>query len=141
MEFVPGKPDLLLDGAHNRASVERLAEGLARHFAGRRLGVVFAAAADKDLGGMMAALVDRLPAAPVVFTKAASPRAAEPADLAALYAKAGGRGAETAATPAQAIALAARRAGPQALVVVTGSLYLVGQIEAMIRTGDGNVQC
>ncbi len=34
MELVRGQPEFLLDGAHNHASMERLADGVARHFPG-----------------------------------------------------------------------------------------------------------
>jgi dihydrofolate synthase/folylpolyglutamate synthase len=132
MEFVPGRPPLVLDGAHNRASVERLAEALARHFPGRLLAVVFAAAADKDLRGMMAALAGKMPDVPVVFTRTESPRAADPNDLAAEFAQAGGRGAATAADARSAIEAAAQSAGPDGLVVACGSLYLVGEVKQRI---------
>ncbi|MGB2797644.1 MAG: folylpolyglutamate synthase/dihydrofolate synthase family protein, partial [Phycisphaerae bacterium] len=86
MELVPGRPDLLLDGAHNRASMERLMESLAQHFPGRPLVFVFASAADKDIDGMLAILAQKGGGAPVVFTRTDNPRAAAPADLAARFA-------------------------------------------------------
>ncbi len=132
MEHVAGAPEMILDGAHNQASVERLAEGLARHFPGRRLVVVFGAAADKDLGGMMAALADRLPEAALVFTRSNNPRSADPANLAALFAAHGGRDAETAPDAASALQAATRLAETDALVVVTGSLYLVGEVQRLV---------
>jgi len=130
MEHVPGPPEMVLDGAHNSASMERLAEGLARHFPGRRQVVVFGAAADKDIAGMLAALVERWPGAAVVFTRTATPRAADPADLAARFAGQGGGAAEVAPDAAAALAAAARLAGRDGLVVVCGSLYLVGEVKA-----------
>ena len=144
MEFVTGGvaracgwagstgPDLVLDGAHNRASVERLVEALLRHFYGRRMAVVFAAAADKDLDGMVAALAEKMPGVAVVFTRSANPRAAEPDDLAARFARAGGRGGETAADARSAIEDAAAHVGPEGLVVVCGSLYLVGEVKKYV---------
>jgi dihydrofolate synthase / folylpolyglutamate synthase len=132
MEYVLDRPDVLLDGAHNRASVERLAEGLAAHFPGQRLVVVFGAAADKDLDGMMAALVEKLPEATVIFTRTDNPRAADPADLAARFAKAGGAAAQTVADAAAALKTAGGLAGPTGLVVVCGSLYLVGEVKRLL---------
>ena len=135
MEHVPGTPEVILDGAHNQASVERLAEGLARHFPGRRLVVVFGAAADKDLDGMMAALAERMPEAALVFTKSNNPRSADPANLASLFAGHGGRDAQTAPAVAAALQAASRLAEPDALVVVTGSLYLVGEVKQLLAAG------
>jgi len=129
MERVAGPPEMVLDGAHNRASVERLAEGLARHFPGRRQVVVFGAAADKDVDGMLAALVEKWPGAAVVFTRTTSPRAADPADLASQFTRAGGSRAQTAPDAASALKAAGAMAGRDGLVVVCGSLYLVGEVK------------
>ena len=127
MELVPGRPDTLLDGAHNRASMERLMEGLAQHFPGRPLVFVFASAADKDIDGMLAVLAEKGGGAPVVFTRTDNPRAAAPADLAARFAGCGGQGAETAPDSRAALAAARQRTPEGGMVVVCGSLYLVGE--------------
>jgi len=143
MEFMPGErghglqaprgtPDILLDGAHNRASMERLAEGVSRHFPGRRLVVVFASAADKDIDGMLAVLAERIRGTPVVFTRTDNPRAADPADLASRFAALGGQGADTAADVPAALGRAAALALPDGLVVACGSLYLVGEIKTNV---------
>ena len=131
MELLPGRPDVLLDGAHNRASLERLLEGLAQHFPGRALVFVFASAADKDIDGMLAVLAEKGGGAPVVFTKMQNPRAADPADLAARFAACGGRGAETALDTEAALAAARKKAPQGGLVVVCGSLYLVGEVKTL----------
>ena len=137
MELVHGRPDLLLDGAHNRASMERLMESLAQHFPGRPLVLVFASAADKDIDGMLAVLAQKGGGAPAVFTRTDNPRAAAPADLAARFAACGGRGAETAPDTVAAIEAARRLAPLDGLVVVCGSLYLVGEAK---KTGSRHNQ-
>ena len=134
MELVPGRPDMLLDGAHNRASMERLMEGLAQHFPGRPRVFVFASAADKDIDGMLAVLAQTGGGAPIVFTRTDNPRAAAPADLAAQFVARGGRDAQTAPDTASALAAARRKAPPDGLVVVCGSLYLVGEVKAMLAS-------
>jgi len=133
MHYVPGEPATLLDGAHNRASMERLLEALAAHFPNRRLAFVFGAAADKDVDGMLVVLAGRPEGTAVVFTRTNNPRAAEPDDLTARYAELGGGAvaagdAATAAAPAEAVRRAAGEAGGDGLVVVCGSLYLVGEV-------------
>jgi dihydrofolate synthase/folylpolyglutamate synthase len=129
MEYVAKRPAMILDGAHNRASLEVLAAALHRHFPGRRMAILFGAAADKDLDGMMAAFVEKMPDVPVIFTLAASPRAADPSDLAARYARAGGKGAVAVADLASALAAAQQKVPPDGLIVVCGSLYLVGELK------------
>ena len=129
MEHLPGPPEMILDGAHNRASMERLVEGLAQHFPGRRLVVVFAAAADKDIDGMLAVLAERMRGSPIVFTRTDNPRAADPADLASRFAAIGGQEAEMVADVPTALRRAATLAAPGGLIVACGSLYLVGEIK------------
>ncbi|MBE3069903.1 MAG: bifunctional folylpolyglutamate synthase/dihydrofolate synthase [Planctomycetes bacterium] len=135
MEHRPGPPETVLDGAHNRASIERLAEALGRHFPGRRPVVVFGSAADKDVDGMLAAVVERMPGAAVLFARSQNPRAADAADLAARFVACGGGGAETFGDVASALAAAARRAAGGGLVVVCGSLYLVGEARGLLAAG------
>jgi dihydrofolate synthase / folylpolyglutamate synthase len=136
MELVRGKFDVLLDGAHNRASLECLTEGVAQHFPGRPVVAVFAAAGDKDLDGMMAALVKGMPGAPVIFTRTDTARAADPADLAERFAKAGGAGAKTAPDAPTALRAAASLAGAEGLIVVCGSLYLVGEVKRLLAANS-----
>jgi dihydrofolate synthase/folylpolyglutamate synthase len=133
MEYVSGRPDMLLDGAHNRASMERLLEGLAQHFPGWRTVLVFACAADKDVDGMLAALAQKAAQMPVVFTKTASPRSADPANLAERFASLGIAGARTAPDVAAALETAKGLAGPAGFIVVAGSLYLVGEAKQLLQ--------
>jgi len=140
MEWLQGRPDWLLDGAHNRASMERLTEGLSRHFPGRPMVFVFASAADKDVDGMLTVLAERAGDAPVVFTRTDNPRAADPADLAARFGRFGGEACETTANVSAAIAAARRLAGTEKLVVVCGSLYLVGEAKRILETGERGAQ-
>jgi dihydrofolate synthase/folylpolyglutamate synthase len=135
MEYVPTRPPTILDGAHNRASMERLAEALSRHFPGRQAAVVFGAAADKDVAGMLAVLAERMAGRPVVFTRTSNPRASEPGDLVAAFRGAGGGEAAAADDLAQALRLAAAAAGQDGLVVVCGSLYLVGEAKEYFGAG------
>jgi dihydrofolate synthase/folylpolyglutamate synthase len=137
MELLPAAPDVLLDGAHNRASVERLMEGLGAHFPGRRLVFVFAAAADKDIDGMLEVLARAAGGADIVLTRSNNPRAADPADLAARFARAAGHGGQVVPDVAAALRAARGLAAPDALVVVTGSLYLVGEAKQEML----NIQC
>ena len=134
MEYVPGRPDLLLDGAHNRASMERLFEAVSRHFAGRRIVVVFGSAADKDVDGMLAVLAGLN--VPLVFTRTDNPRAASPADLRERFERLGGEEAEAIPDARAALRTAGEKAGPDGLVLVCGSLYLVGEVKGLLASAD-----
>lgn len=123
---------VLLDGAHNPPAARRLAAelraGPATTPAGRRV-LVLGVSADKDVDGIVGGLSgvgDQL-----VLTRAPDARAAPPGRLrqAVRRAHAGLRRpppCEAAATVPDALRRAAELAGPHGLVVVTGSLYLVG---------------
>jgi dihydrofolate synthase/folylpolyglutamate synthase len=122
LEWVPGQPPVLLDGAHNPDGARALAAALAQ-LAGRTpYGLIFGCARDKDAAGMLRQLLGR--AAGVWTAAAAEPRATPPDALAAIIRRLGRR-AEPAASVASA--LAAARAGGTRLVVVAGSLRVVAE--------------
>ena len=129
LEVVPWQGRrVLLDGAHNPAGAQALAQALRPLLAasGRaQLPIIFGAAEDKDLGGVAAELLPL--ASRVILTRAAlSPRAADPAQLAALFP---GVPLELTQTPAEA--LAALRPEEE-LVLACGSLYLLGELRPLL---------
>ncbi|HUD72306.1 MAG TPA: folylpolyglutamate synthase/dihydrofolate synthase family protein [Dongiaceae bacterium] len=121
----PGGPDLLLDGAHNPAGCAILANYLVQHQSARRRVLLFAAMRDKPAAEMLRAL--RPAADALVLTSLAPPRGAVPGELAAA-ARAAGFAPEVIADRTEALARARAAAGPGGLVVVCGSLYLVGDV-------------
>jgi dihydrofolate synthase/folylpolyglutamate synthase len=117
--------DLLIDGAHNPAGARALAAYLSEVYA-RPLPMVVGIMADKHAEAMVAALAPA--ASHLAFTAANTPRAARPADLAALAARfAPDRPVVSFDQPADAIRYAAGFGSP---VVVAGSLYLAGEVRA-----------
>jgi len=116
---------LILDGAHNQDGMRKLVRSLRMLLRGERPVVVFGAMADKDLGLVFDEL-RRLDAAHVVFTAApsAGARAMRPGALAAAWAAP----AEQVPNPREALARARDLAGPDGWVLVTGSLYLIGEV-------------
>lgn len=117
-------PRVILDGAHNPAAARSLAQALKRErLAGRRY-LVTGIMADKDGHAILGSL---LPLAhTVIFTRPRYFRAAEPQDLARWAAP---YPLEVLLEPevSQAVRRARDLAGPQDQVVVTGSLYTVGE--------------
>lgn len=128
LQAVPGRPRLLLDGAHNPAG----ARALAAHLAGERPYVLlFGAMQDKDVRALAAPLLAR--AQQVVLTRPRLPRAASPAQLLARARGLGGGPRHLEPSVARAVRLARRLAGPDGLVVAAGSLFLVGEVLGLLE--------
>lgn len=121
---------VLLDGAHNPDGARALATAL--HDLGvERPTIVFGAMRDKRVGAVLGALAPLAPR--FIFTAVDDPHALGPAELAAAWRRVGGGAAETATTPQDAMAMA-----DADLVVVAGSLYLVGAVRGMITGRAGS---
>jgi len=129
LELIPGVPDLLLDGAHNPAGCATLAAYLAEHQAGRSVTLVFAAMRDKPAAEMLDILCPL--AHKVILTGLPVRRGAPPGTLLRLAAE---RHSEAAQAPSveEALRLALDGAPPGALVVISGSLYLVGEVKRIL---------
>jgi dihydrofolate synthase/folylpolyglutamate synthase len=130
LERMAERPAIYLDGAHNPASAAVLAEALRELKAGyRRLVLVIGILKDKDHRGILERL---LPLADrVVATRPAYDRAMTADALAAEVRRVHGDVA-AAATVADALARAREDAGENDLIVVTGSLYTVGDARALL---------
>jgi len=127
LEWIPGRPPLLLDGAHNPGGGRALAEHL------RTRGpfvLLFGVMADKDVAELARVLFPLARA--VVLTKPRGGRAASPEEI-ARRAGAWGARAHREAVPGRALHLARRLATGGAPVVVAGSLFLVGEVIAILK--------
>jgi dihydrofolate synthase/folylpolyglutamate synthase len=138
LEVVPQDPRVLLDGAHNPAAALTLAQNLKSARQNGRLILVMGVMADKDVDAILARLLPL--AQTVIFTQPQYFRAAAPRDLAR---RAQPFGLEILQTPkvATAIQQAQSLAGPQDHIVVTGSLYTVGEAKEYfmnLRGGPGD---
>jgi len=127
-----GRPRLLLDGAHNPAGVAAVASYL-RARRGPRPVMMFGATSGKPLDrllGPLAGLVDG-----VVFTRPPVERGLDPQEVAAatsgLF-----EPVEAIPDPAEALNRAGRLAGSDRYVLVTGSLYLVGEVLGLLTAED-----
>jgi len=118
LEHVSPNPDIILDGAHNPAGARALARYLERFYRDRKLWLIFGAMRDKaveEIAGILFPL-----AAELIFTAPQSSRALRPEALCEIA----GRG-HAADSIEEALRLAA--AGPGDAVVITGSLFLIGE--------------
>ncbi len=134
LEKAGDRPRIVLDGAHNKDSVLKMIDGLKRHFRYSDLVVVFGSMADKDVEGMIAELKNE--ATSMVVTKASHPRALDPARIAGML---DSWGNEVFLEPdvERAISKAKSLADAEDLILVTGSLYLVGEARRYLFGGAG----
>jgi len=129
LQSVGERPLTLIDGAHNPDGAAALAEALGELVGDRPLTLVLSILDDKDAAGMLRALLPLAERA--VFTRAANPRALSPATLESLARQlAGERELDVAveADPRRALERAREAAGPDGMVVATGSIYLVADL-------------
>lgn len=126
VEVVGKEPTIVLDGAHNPEAAHALSETLATAFAGGSPRVFVLATLDPRDPAEFIADVGIGAGDYVVATPVNSPRSVTPERIAEA-ATAAGATAETAPDAEAAIERAETLAGVEGLVVVTGSLYVVGE--------------
>jgi dihydrofolate synthase/folylpolyglutamate synthase len=129
-ERFSGAPELVLDGAHNPAGVEVLCAALDEAFAGRAVHLVFGVFGDKAWAPMARRLFTRC--ARLYLAPVGSPRGLSPEALAPLAHELGVP-AEVFPSAEAALAQARAVAPPDAVVVVAGSLFLLGQLRPLAR--------
>lgn len=122
LEWIEGTPAVVLDGAHNPDGAAALAAEMRRLAAGRRIHLVFAVMRDKDWAPMAQSLAEI--ACDVTVTHVFPPRGEAPDRLAAFFEKS--LPVRTIADPAVAVARAIAEAGDDDIVLVAGSLFLIG---------------
>ena len=124
MQVVSQAPLIVVDGAHNPEAIRELARSIRNDFRYRRLILVIGVMEDKDVGKILKGI---LPIANYVFyTRPAYYRSASPERLMKVGSTLGKPGE---IVPGISIALdkAREMAGPTDLILVTGSLFTVGE--------------
>ena len=123
-QIVRQRPRVVLDGAHNVASVRRLVGNIKTYFPDRRVLLVFGTSCDKDIPGM----IDELPSLSphVIVTQASHPRAAPPPILVQQFAR-HSITPEVEQTVTQAISRALSLADKTDVICVAGSLFVVAE--------------
>ena len=128
-ELFPGRPDILVDGAHNLAGVRALVGYVRAIYGDRRMAVVTAVMRDKravDMAVELGAL------GPLLIVDVDNPRCTPATELAAAAGRYGL--AATAATSIEAALDEGRKlVGADGLVVAAGSLYLAGPVRRFLR--------
>jgi dihydrofolate synthase/folylpolyglutamate synthase len=127
LETVQRRPLVLLDGAHNIEGVTALAEHI-KKIIGRRVVLVFAAMEDKDLRAMTRILFPI--ASMVVLTRVPYKRSATPEALLAAAPPFKGPVFLEPDTR-KAVETALSISGGRTLVVIAGSLFLIGEVKRL----------
>jgi dihydrofolate synthase/folylpolyglutamate synthase len=134
LEVVHRDPLVVVDGAHNDDSAEKLAAALPAVFSYRRLILVLGVSADKDLDAIAAALVPA--AAAVIVTRSSHPRSAAPEALAAAVRPYLAGTLTLTSDVDAALEGALALAGPDDLVCITGSLFVAAAARARFGLGE-----
>lgn len=131
--FEEGGHTLLLDGAHNPAGASALRAYL-DEFVGAKVTMVFGAMREKALGEIGPVLFPS--AERLVLTEPRSPRAATVQELLrAVPTQDPPRSVALAPSVSDALTLARAQTPRGGTIVVTGSLYLVGEVKALLAAG------
>ncbi|MGA2256397.1 MAG: Mur ligase family protein [Thermoguttaceae bacterium] len=132
VQVLSRRPAVVLDAAHNVASVEALVETLRESFFAARRLLIFATTQDKDVRGMLACLLDHFD--DVYFTRySKNSRAVPPEELQQVAEGLTGRRWPAFADSAAAWKAARESAMANDLVCITGSFFLAAEMGPMIR--------
>ncbi|MCK4998739.1 MAG: bifunctional folylpolyglutamate synthase/dihydrofolate synthase [Anaerohalosphaera sp.] len=131
MEIIKNDPRIIVDAAHNAASIKALIQAIGQHVPYDSMVMIFGCNSDKDVHGMLTEL--QYGADKVIFTRSNSPKAVYPQDLADMYTEICGKMYQTAMTLREAVRIAENAVAREDLICVTGSFYLVGQAKQQFQ--------
>jgi dihydrofolate synthase / folylpolyglutamate synthase len=123
-QVLDSSPTVILDGAHNPGAAETMVNTVKKRFQNKRIVLVLGIMADKDIPLMLKIFARA--ADEVVLSRPGYARAADPQTLLAAR-PASFPPAEIKVPLAEAIELARTKAGAEGVVVITGSLFTVGE--------------
>ncbi len=123
-------PPVVVDSAHNIDSAKCLSQALDDYFPGLPVILVFGVSADKDVKGILKALLPKV--RKVITSQSIHPRAMDAKELLA-YVKQNDVHAEAIVPIEDAIQTALNEAGEEALVLITGSVFVAAAGRAVWR--------
>jgi dihydrofolate synthase/folylpolyglutamate synthase len=137
VEVVSRRPTVVIDAAHNWESARALVATLGADFRPNRKILIFAATRDKDVSGLLRLLVPEFET--VIFTKYRdNPRGVPATELRGLVHAISNRPVHLAENPIAAWNFAKRLAGPNDLIAITGSFFLVAELRDVVMREAGN---
>jgi dihydrofolate synthase/folylpolyglutamate synthase len=131
MEMIWENPRIMVDGAHNAASINALMRAIGQNVPYDSMVVIFGCQADKDVRGMLRHI--QLGADKVIFTYSGAARTADPHELLSAYAEMCGKMAQVAESLEEACDIATRAVGRDDLICICGSFYLVGKAKRLFK--------
>lgn len=132
LETIAGRPLVLLDGAHNPAAAEELARFVLEELRGRRLRMVYASMRDKAIEAISEVLFPL--AHEIYLTSPPVGRTAPPNEILS-RARVNPERVVIEMDPARAVEEAFAASAEEDVVLVAGSLFLVGAVEQSYRAG------
>ncbi len=129
MEIVSDAPRVMVDGAHNAASIDALVHAIGQNVPYDSMVIIFGCQKDKDFIGMLNRI--RFGADKVIFTSTGSPRSMDPVELGAAFAEMSPKMHQVAESLEDAMSIARRAVTRDDLICITGSFYLVGHAKRL----------
>jgi dihydrofolate synthase/folylpolyglutamate synthase len=128
LQILRRQPWLVVDGAHNAYSLQRLGEALRRYFKSHNLTLVLGFGGDKDISGMAGEAVKMTN--DIVLVTSRHPRSVKGPVLVEEFRK---RGVEpkVAESVAEAVNSVLGEAGPNDLICVAGSVFVIAEVLEM----------
>jgi dihydrofolate synthase / folylpolyglutamate synthase len=137
IEVVSRRPTIVIDTAHNLASIRSLVETLDESFTARRRLLLFAATQEKQVREMLEILLPQFER--VILTRYwKNPRGLPLAQLAAMAAEISDVPQEVFPTPSEAWRRVRQLTTPEHLVCVTGSFFLAAEIRHEMAAEHGS---
>jgi dihydrofolate synthase/folylpolyglutamate synthase len=131
MEMICEDPRIMVDAAHNAASIRALIQAIGQNIPYDSMVVIFGCNTDKDAEGMLREL--QYGADKAIFTRSNSVKAMSPEVLAEMYTEICGKMYQTAFSLGEALRLAGSAVSREDLICITGSFYLIGQAKMRFK--------
>jgi len=129
MQLVWNQPRIIVDGAHNPASLTALMRSVGSHIPYDSMVCIFGCCEDKDVATMLDNLA--IGGDKIIFTAAkGQPRAMDPHELNRTFMEQRGKSCQVASGIEEALEIAARAVSRDDLICITGSFYLAGETMA-----------
>jgi len=133
MEMICDDPRIMIDAAHNAASIQALIHAIGQNIPYDSMVIIFGCNNDKDVAGMLDKL--QYGADKVIFTRSNSAKAVSPEDLEGMYTEICGKMCQAASSLGEALQLARSAVSKGDLICITGSFYLIGQAKIRFQGG------
>lgn len=125
LQLLDRKKGIIVDGAHNEIAIQTCLKTIRELFPAKKIRVLFAALKNKPYASMLRTILpqcEKLYLAPIRF-----PRSFDPREVLEIVAQSGLESALFDSIP-EAFDRAREETGPDSILLVTGSLYLVGEV-------------